>query len=346
MKSVADLAAPRVTDRTPDGLLDIAYVGGAGRSGSTVLALLMAQMPGFVAAGGVSNLWERGLQQNYLCGCGAHFRDCAFWYQVGNVAFGGWEQVDGDELAAMKLQLTRYRHWPWHLAPHVRPAFASRLAGYSEYVGRVYAAIRTVSGSKVVVDTSHDPMSALVLRHMPHVNLRIIHLVRDSRAVAFSLSRRVRRPEATVTETYMPRYSALPASTGWLVANIPYHTAPLRSVPRLRVRYESLVALPGSEVARIARFLGSGLGPTDVAHFDASSIEIADNHMISGNPHRLGRRSVRVRIDDEWRSSMRPLDRMVVSAITLPLRAAYGYTGNRDRGESDARLGLITPDRV
>src|SRR2546423_2884961 len=68
---------------------DVAYIGGAGRSGSTILALALGQLPGFVAAGGVRNLSERGLQGNYLCGCGAHFPECTFWDQVGREAFGG-----------------------------------------------------------------------------------------------------------------------------------------------------------------------------------------------------------------------------------------------------------------
>src|SRR5207302_3508369 len=176
---------------------EVAYVGGAGRSGSTVLALLLAQLPGFVAVGGVSNLWERGLQKNYLCGCGVHFWDCPFWTQVGAEAFGGWDAVDSDRLLSMRFEITRYRRWPWHLAPRLRPAFRARLAEYSQHVSRVYAAVRAASGARTVIDSSHDAMSALVLRQASNVNLRILHLVRDSRAVAFSLSRRRLRPEAT-----------------------------------------------------------------------------------------------------------------------------------------------------
>jgi len=67
-------------------ITDVAYIGGAGRSGSTVLALLLGKVQGFFPVGGVNSLWERGLLQNYLCGCGVHFRECPFWNEVGREA--------------------------------------------------------------------------------------------------------------------------------------------------------------------------------------------------------------------------------------------------------------------
>lgn len=154
------------------GGTDVAYVGGAGRSGSTMLALLMAQLPDVVAAGGVSNLWERGLKGNYLCGCGKRFHECAFWDDVGRVAFGGWSNVDADQLLRLKSELCRYRQWPWLLTRSARPGFEARLSEYCAAMSRLYAAIKSVSGATVVVDNSHDIMSALALRRTPGVNLR------------------------------------------------------------------------------------------------------------------------------------------------------------------------------
>jgi hypothetical protein len=317
----------------------VAYIGGAGRSGSTVLAMLLEQLPGFVAAGGVSNLWQRGLQQNHLCGCGAHFRDCAFWQEVGREAFGGWDAVDADELVRLKFAVTRYRHWPWHLAPHLRPAFLEKIDEFSGYMERLYAAIKSVSGSSVVVDSSHNVLPALLLRRMPNVHGHILHLIRDSRGVAFSLARRVPRAEVTATPTYMPRYGSAQASVEWVLANLPYHVTGARSLPRLRVHYESLVASPATEIARIADFLGVKLAPSEVSILEGDSIEVVPNHMVSGNPHRLGVRQVQVRLDNEWQVGMRPMDRMIVTLLTWPLGRAYGYMGNRARVKPDAEKG-------
>jgi hypothetical protein len=325
-------------DLTP-AVTDVAYIGGSGRSGSTVLALLLGQLPGFVAAGGLSNLWERGLKENYLCGCGEHFRECPFWEQVGREAFGGWDALDANELVRLKFAVTKYRHGPWHLAPRLRPGFLEELVDYSDYMARLYGAIKSVSGRRVVVDTSHDVVPALLLRRMPSVHGRILHLVRDSRGVAFSLSKRVVRAEATTTPTYMSRYAPAQAGLEWVVANLPYHLIRMGPLPRLRIHYESLVASPSTEIPRIVEFFGESLSPAELSIFEGDSIEIAENHMVSGNPHRLGTSHVQVRLDDEWQRRMTPKDRMIVTLLTWPLGLAYGYMGNRRRGRPDAEKG-------
>lgn len=327
-RPAADLASSALAEPAR-AITDVAYIGGAGRSGSTILALVLGQLPGFVAAGGVSNLWERGLQRNYLCGCGAHFRDCPFWDQVGREAFGGWDRLDADELVRLKFSVMRYRHLPWHVAPSIRPGFSERLSEYAGYTARLYAGIRKVSGRQVVVDSSHEVLPALLLRRVPNVRGHILHLVRDSRGVTFSLSKLVLRAEATTSPTYMSRYSPSRASVEWVVANVPFHLIPSRSLPQLRVRYESVVASPRTEIARIVEFLGGVMRPADESLLDGASFDISDNHMVSGNPHRLGSGPVELRLDDKWRNNMRPLDRAIVTALTLPLEFAYGYVGKR-----------------
>jgi hypothetical protein len=313
---------------------DVVYVGGAGRSGSTVLALLLAQLPSFVAVGGLANLWERGLQQNYLCGCGLPFNSCDFWQQVGDEAFGGWDQVDADHVLRLRSATARYRHWPEHLlGPRLRRGFAARTAEYSEYTGRVYNAIARVSGSTTVVDNSHDISPALMLARTPGVRGHILHLTRDSRGVAFSLARYVARAEATDAQAYMPRSGPVGASIEWVAANLPYHLIRSRTLPRLRVRYESLVAAPAREIRRIGEFLGTRPSASALSIYEAHAIPIAENHMISGNPHRLGRNQIELRLDDEWRVAMKSADRLVTTLLTLPLSSAYGYVGVRPGGK-------------
>ena len=66
-----------------DGRVRLLYVGGAGRSGSTLLDLLLSEVPGMFAAGEVRYLWNRGVRDNELCGCGQSFLSCPFWSAVG-----------------------------------------------------------------------------------------------------------------------------------------------------------------------------------------------------------------------------------------------------------------------
>jgi hypothetical protein len=72
----------------------ILYIGGHGRSGSTILAQTLGQIPGFVNVGEVWQVWYRGFRENERCGCGQPFYSCEFWRAVGDEAFGGWDNID------------------------------------------------------------------------------------------------------------------------------------------------------------------------------------------------------------------------------------------------------------
>jgi hypothetical protein len=305
----------------------VAYIGGSARCGSTLLALLLGQLPGVVAVGSLSNLWERGLQKNNLCGCGTPFWQCTFWESVGREAFGGWDAVDANEILLLQSETTRYRHLPWLFAPGLRPAFSEKIVEYAEYLARLYAAIKRVSGCSIVVDSSKDVADALLLRRMLNVNPHIVHLVRDSRGVAFSWSKRLLRPEFTASPTYMPRYGPAYASIDWVAANLPYHAVGALSLPRLFVRYESLVESPKAEIARIADFLGVKLAQPQPSILEGGWSEPAHSHTVSGNPMRFDPGRLQVRLDDEWRVKMKWKDRMIVTLLTWPLSLAYGYLG-------------------
>ena len=65
----------------------VLYIGGLGRSGSTLLDRMLGQLPGFFSAGEIRDLWQRGLRENALCGCGAPFKECEVWTRVGKEAY-------------------------------------------------------------------------------------------------------------------------------------------------------------------------------------------------------------------------------------------------------------------
>jgi len=89
----------------------LVYIGGSGRSGSTLLERMLSCVPGFWPVGELVFIWERGLRRNDLCSCGARFRDCEYWVQVGQAGFGGWDQVDVDRAVTLRREVDRHRHF-------------------------------------------------------------------------------------------------------------------------------------------------------------------------------------------------------------------------------------------
>src|ERR1700704_6679072 len=93
------------------GRVRVLYIAGTGRSGSTLLANILGQVDGIFNAGEVRYIWERGMLENRLCGCGRRFADCPVWTEILSEAFGDARPVPG-ETSSLQSSLTRVRHVP------------------------------------------------------------------------------------------------------------------------------------------------------------------------------------------------------------------------------------------
>src|SRR5436190_2795265 len=142
----------------------ILYIAGAGRSGSTLLAMRLGGLPGCTAVGELRHIWERGVLGNRLCGCGEPFRECPFWSAVGQEAFGGWDAVDAERQAARLMRVGRQRHFPLVAAGAGSARFRAEHAAYGQLQARVYRAVAAVSQDAAIVDSSKSPVYALTPR--------------------------------------------------------------------------------------------------------------------------------------------------------------------------------------
>lgn len=301
----------------------VLFIGGSGRSGSTLLERLLAEMDGVVVLGEVGHLWERGLQKNELCACGNSFRECEFWSSVGEKAFGGWQNVDPLHVLSLKDTVDRQRRMAQTGRRRTPEKLRIPLARYSEYYGRIYAAAREVTNAKVVIDSSKVAPTALALSHDRSIDLRVLHIVRDSRGVAYSWSKTVARPETHYTED-MPRLPAMTSTGLWLTHNLSIAALSHRGVPVHRLRYEDLVADPELIVRRAWEQLdlpGQGVLPM----IDRHSIELHATHSVAGNPMRFRTGHTVLRPDNSWRESLSPHERRLVTLATYPVLRAYGY---------------------
>jgi hypothetical protein len=306
----------------------VIYLGGLGRSGSTLLERLLAELPGVCSVGEVVHMWQRGVVEDERCGCGEPFGGCTFWREVGLAAFGGWARLDVGRMAALRVAVDRTRYIPLLAAPVLRPGARRALGEYLSYYARVYSAIADVSGCPTVVDSSKHASLAFCLRWQSQLDLRVVHVVRDSRAVAFSWTRRVSRPDAA-TVSYMASYSPAVAAGQWNAQNGALQLLAREGVPTLRVRYEDLVTAPATILARITDFAGIDSCGHEFSFLSTEAgaywAELHAAHTASGNPMRFTTGKIAIRHDERWRTAMPPGQRRTVTALTLPLLARYGY---------------------
>lgn len=302
----------------------VLYIGGLGRSGSTLLDRIAGELPGATSAGELVHLWQRGVVEGQLCACGEAFHDCPFWEKVGAEAFGSWDAPEVAEAMRLQREVDRNRYLPYLAVPPPSGAYRSRLERYGELLGALYGAISSVAGGAVVVDSSKHASTALVLHRTPSISLRMVHLVRDARGTAYSWTKHVRRPEVPDREVLMHQHAPWRTAARFDGYNAMLHALRLAGVPTLFMRYEDLVAAPRAQVERLALF--AGLDGGDALDFvGPSSVRLGMPHSVSGNPMRFSVGTIDVRLDDEWRARLPRRDRLTVTAVAAPLLAAYGY---------------------
>ena len=322
-----DPAAERVDEAVP-----VVYIGGTQRSGSTLLDRTLSQVPGHVSAGEIVHLWLRGVKHNELCGCGTSFLECPFWSEVGRTAFGGWDRLEVDEVLSLQRRVDRNRYIIFMVFPGLWPRYRRDLRAYADVLGRVFRAIRHVSEGEAIVDSSKHASTAFLLRHVPGLKTRFVHLVRDSRGVAFSLQKRVRRPEVVERDAFMHRMGTWRSGTEWLAFNGLFHVLRWVGAPTLLVRYEDLVRAPEETLRGIAAFDGA-LPPAGRFPFiEGSSVTLGVDHTVAGNPMRFKHGTFELSLDETWTRSMHTRQRLITTALTWPLLVAYRYLGTRRTG--------------
>ncbi|MGH2557088.1 MAG: sulfotransferase [Actinomycetota bacterium] len=300
----------------------VVFIAGYARSGSTLLERLLGQIDGFESFGELRHIWFRSFEENQLCGCGRPFHDCPFWGEVVTRAYGGFDKVNAAAIGRVKHSVDAFVQIPQILSGGWSRSFRRRMASYAERLSALYRAIQAVSGATYLVDATKDPQHALILALIPGFDVRIVHLVRDSRAVVFSWRRTRRRPEIHWEHRDMPRYPGVRTVIAWSMTNLGAEAA-RRRLPYVRVRYEDLVRDPSRELAGILEALGLEGG--DLGFVRPGSAVLAPAHTVAGNPMRFRTGAIEIRPDDEWSARMGPFHRSLITGLTRGLLTRYGY---------------------
>jgi hypothetical protein len=300
----------------------VVYVVGLGRSGSTILSNSLGQIPGFFSGGELNFIWRHNVIENRLCGCGRPFRECPVWTRVMDEAFGGMDGVDPREMMRLQASGTRTRHIPLMLTEQGSRRLAERLEKFLINYWRLYEAIGSVTGSRVIVDSSKEPAHGYAMSMVPGVDFSVVHLIRDPRAAAYSWLKKKPQPDSEEIE-HMVRFSPTKSSVLWDSWNGSAE-ALWRCTPEkyLRLRYEDFVANPRMSLERILRLVGV---TAELPLAGEREVRLGVSHTVSGNPNRFETGSVELRPDHEWISRMSPRDKTLVTSLTLPLLRRYGY---------------------
>ncbi len=240
-----------MTERPRTRLL---YISGYGRSGSTLLDIALGQHPRLFGAGEVAAFTRSSWIDNDYCACGAPLQSCPFWGEVVET----WSSGHARALEAYRADHQRVESIlaPARLARRMAPGWWKRRI--AEPTAALFRTIAERSGCSVVIDSSKLPGRGLALLGNPQLEVFAVHLVRDPRAVVWSMSKKIKRQvEAGVQRELNPKPS-LYTALRWMIVNLAAELLMLRAGRgrALRVRYEDFVANPGETLHRILSLLG------------------------------------------------------------------------------------------
>lgn len=315
----------------------VLYIAGTSRSGSTILGQILGQLDGCTYGGELSVVCNRGLIQNRLCGCGEKFADCETWQATLRAAFGDPAGID----AHLLTQIRDYSFLPWNIGKVRQAANLIRadmtitpprkiqrkivpeaIAYFAHFSGELCRAIASVRGASVVVDSSHSAIYGYLLSIIPYLDVHVVHLVRDPRAVVYSRRRKKYDPGSNRN---LPIANPAKVASAWSLWNL--LTEILHGPGNyLRLRYEDFALRPRTITKQIAEFIGEK--PED-SYFEAEDrLLLKPAHSVAGNPTRYETGLTVIRSDDQWIEDISPTDKLLVTALTWPLLLRYGYALN------------------
>lgn len=313
-------------DGGPRKAVQVLYIGGEGRSGSTVLEKALAAHPEVVAVGELKYLWKWGLQCNELCACGNPVPKCEFWSAVGERLFGdeGFDSPQAHQiLTDYETVAVNRRMFAAYLMP-VLPHSRRRLRRVRTFLTELYGAIAVEAGASVVVDASKHPMHLGIVSRSPNLELSVVQLVRDPCGVANSWSKKVALPHDPTGKRTMGPHPAAVVVARWSLMNIAVQYVRYRFRGPL-VRYEDFCREPKETIARILGFVD--LNTDQLPETEGHEIALTAGHGIAGNPARFGKDVITLTEDNDWRQKLPLAKRALIKTAVLPQAIQYHYIG-------------------
>jgi hypothetical protein len=306
---------------TAEPPIRVLFLAGTGRCGSTILSSMLGQVPGCLAAGELRYLWDRGIRDDNLCGCGVPFSRCVLWSSVLE-AFPQGFAPDGARVADSIQRRLRVRLLPLMLWRRMQghPMIPARPEDIC--ILRLYQTLSRLIDTDVIVDSSKLPLYAMLLSALPGVDIRVVHIVRDPRATAFSWRRKKLSRDSTDQAT-MAQMALWRSAVLWLLWTLlSDRWWPLTGARSTRIRYEDLVAEPERTLEQVLQLIDK---PLPAGLIVQHQVMLQQTHSVAGNPNRHDSGLVLLKPDDEWLTAMSAPQRFLVTILTLPGLRRFGY---------------------
>lgn len=299
----------------------VIYIAGWMRSGTTLLAQMAGALEGAVCLGELSGVW-RAARLGHRCSCGHPLDECCLWGHVLSTIRDeeGWQTSEWDQLAKLFQTTMRTRHAKQLASLHPdRPAeWPADVARCVHLLSTIAREVQTRTGAVAIVDSSKLAPGFLLWRLVPEVDLHVVHIIRDPRAVACS-ERRSLEVDQPAGDGPPPGRTLLKSAAYWAIFNVAIRWWSGRLCSYQTLTYEGLTAAPLETLNNVGCMVGLG--------HDGRTI-IRPGHTAVGNPARFGGAGRSIQPDLRWKRELSRRSQGLILATTAPARALLAATAD------------------
>jgi len=273
----------------------IIYIAGYGRSGSTLLDVILGSHPQIMGTGELTNIFDCMDDPASPCSCGKNVHDCSFWGDVTTHLLRG---KGASQKNRGGLLQTSCEEWT-----NVSLLFNDRKKKYDGYkilMTGLFDYLFKIGGREFIVDSSKNAYTSswrpLALKKICGYDVKLIHLVRNGQGVMMSKMKGDNTDMRKGIYRTKP-FAALEGLFGWIIANLVVIITRILLPPKTYylMKYEDMVREPEKELIKVGGFLGLDFKETIQSIRRMKPIPVG--HLISGN--RLAHNNSTILIDKD-----------------------------------------------
>ena len=295
--------------------MQIVFICGYGRSGSTLLNRVLGSHEEAIAIGEFYQMWRYFLCKNHVCSCGKHLTRCPLWKAaITSVA------KNSNHNFVKETKKILYKHTPKYKGiintdeknNLTTRKYAREKREIKIRLKKVYKSISEISNKSIIVDASKYVPYAKLLTEIGDIEVKYIHIVRDLINVHSSRSE---RKKIANTGKHTDRYSFVRTYLGWHVYNIMAKKLCSKSMS-CNIKYENMCREPARTIQNIVEKLQLGWDVNQI-FTGPRAVYLPKGHIPAGNAMRFENREIKIEDRNKKDNSTSEILKRLVKTVTF-----------------------------
>lgn len=293
---------------------------GNARSGSTIFDIILSNAKAITGLGELRELQDLGWIRNEYCACGEKVLNCPFWSDV-KKSIEDKVEIDNRQYISIVNKIESDEEFYFD---YLKGDTNEDLNEYLAYNKILFKELFRISDTNAIVDSSKSPRRALYLSLLEEYDVYVLHIVRDPRAVAWSIKKPIKRNLKKGVASEMPGKPYLPTAKRWIVNTLKSLKVKkaLSDEKYLRINYNDLIKNNRKALEKISETTGIDL--EDIIQKIEHDGTLEPHHTVAGSRIRM-KKTMHLKYDDSWKSEMPFIPKLITTILTFPFLKKFGF---------------------